>query len=69
MIVSAAPDRLIADDENVNICQFVAICFAYEIYNAMVNQRCQQLRLLFFFKMVRGLVPAVPAEKYVYQQI
>ena len=32
LTASAASDRLRADDENVNICQFVAICFGYEIY-------------------------------------
>ena len=39
MTVSAALDRLTDDDENVNICQFVAISIAYEIYTFIILKK------------------------------
>ena len=41
----------------------------HELTLEPLYQRRQQLRLLFFFNMVRGLVLAIPAEKYIHQQI
>ena len=48
----------------------VVTAMLHELKLEPLYQSRQKLRLLFFFKMVRVLVPAaVPAEKYIHQQI
>ena len=47
----------------------VVTSMLHELKLQPLYQRRQQLRLLFFFKMVRGLVPAIPEDKYIHQQI